>query len=112
MGKEGKGRGGVMGGKGEEGKGNICWTNVKLLPAPLMVPGERATSCDGRGLEREVAICVNVCPCHANFVLYDDWRSLVLRCCCLSRCPDVPCLCFGCCRLLPGEPVLKYLDVC
>jgi len=36
MGKEGKGRG--KGKKGEEGKGrgNICRTNVKLLPAPLV----------------------------------------------------------------------------
>ena len=42
MGLEGKGRGGGKGGKGEEGKGkgNICRTNVKLLPAPLHVIGE------------------------------------------------------------------------
>ena len=39
MGKKGKGRGEGRGGKGEEGKGkgNICRTNVKLLPAPLFL---------------------------------------------------------------------------
>ena len=45
------------------------------------VPRERATSCGGHGLEKEVAICVNVCACHAFFVSYDvdDWRSRVFR---------------------------------
>jgi len=37
MGKEGKGRVGGRGGKGKDGKGNICRTNVKLLPAPLEI---------------------------------------------------------------------------
>jgi len=30
-------RGGGRGEKGEEGKGNICRTNVKLLPAPPVI---------------------------------------------------------------------------
>ena len=37
------------------------------------VPGERATSCGGHGYKKEVAIFVDVCPCHTIFVSYDDW---------------------------------------
>ena len=33
------------------------------------------------GLEKEVAICVNICHCHAIFMSYDDWRLHVLRRC-------------------------------
>jgi len=43
------------------------------------VPRERATLCCRHGLEKEVAICVDVCPCHAIIVSYDDCKSHYLE---------------------------------
>jgi len=48
---------------------------------PSIVPGERATSCGGRGYKEEAAIFVDVCACHTIFVSYDDWWPRVLRHC-------------------------------
>ena len=44
---------------------------------PSIVPGERATSCGGRGYKKEAAIFVDVCPRHTI-----PYRDLILRLIC------------------------------